>query len=824
MRILRRILLFAGLVVGVLFLSLTISVFLFKDKIIRHFITVANKSINTPIKVGKIDVSMWNEFPQLSIVLSDVYIEDSHPGIYPLLIAKTISFQLDPVRVYNNDYTIKGLKIVSAEANLKINMEGVTNYEVTKAKAAGSAGSGEIAFDLQNVKLEDVRVQYKNLVAKEDMQFKSGALRASIDSHSDIYRIQATGDVTTIQIGTGNQQYLVNKAFDIRTSLVYNDQEKSLAIEPSLLKLSKSPFEVSGSYAWKTKNLIDVKIVGKQNSIQTLLSLLPSSSSSDLSKYKSKGDVYFDGHLKGEISKTKSPALNLSFGFRNTTIYHPAYDAKIDGATLTGSFHSGDLMRQSSSSLQLTNVSGRLNGEPFAGSFSLRNFDDPEIGVVFKGKLDAEALTNFFPVEPLKEVKGMLLADLSFHGKTAYLKKRSTAQKVNTKGRIELSGIQFQYGANRIPVKDVNGVLQFDKHDLALSNLHASLGQSDFLFNGFLKNVITFMLFENQPIGVEADLQSAHLDVDELLSIGFSNSNDTGEPFAFKISPLVYLNFNCKVASLNYKKFNASGIKGDLLVKDRVAVSRNLSFSTMGGNISLSGILDSQNPKAIDLMGHFQLQHVHLDSAFYVFENFNQDFVQQKHLKGYANADVDLELSMNEHLRLFPETLVSDVSLVIEKGELNQFEPFGKLSKFIKDEGLNKLRFAEIRNDIHIEDKTIFLPQMEVRSNVTTIRLSGRHTFDQQIEYHLVTPLRIKRTNLDSDDEGESKLYFKISGTTDNYRVTYDTEAVRKKIATDLKNEVKELKEAFQNKGIQKKKEVELQTEEYFDWDNDQKP
>jgi hypothetical protein len=55
-------------------------------------------------------------------------------------------------------------------------------------------------------------------------------------------------------------------------------------------------------------------------------------------------------------------------------------------------------------------------------------------------------------------------------------------------------------------------------------------------------------------------------------------------------------------------------------------------------------------------------------------------------------------------------------------------------------------------------------------------------------------------------------------GTTDDYKIIYDTESVKKKIASDLKKEVKELKDAFKNKGTKEKKELELEEEEYFDW------
>jgi hypothetical protein len=197
-----------------------------------------------------------------------------------------------------------------------------------------------------------------------------------------------------------------------------------------------------------------------------------------------------------------------------------------------------------------------------------------------------------------------------------------------------------------------------------------------------------------------------------------------------------------------------------------------------------------------------------------------------KHLKGQANADVTFELTLNEKLKLFPETLVADISVLVKNGELNHFEPLQKLNKYVDDEGLSQLRFGELKNDIHVENKTVYIPQMQVRSNVTVLQISGTHTFDQQIDYHIITPLRSKKkidvtesAGAIEEHGGQLKLFLKITGTTDDYRVQYDTEAVRKKIASDFKGEVQELKDAFKNKGEKKKKEIELSTEE-FDWDN----
>jgi hypothetical protein len=149
-----------------------------------------------------------------------------------------------------------------------------------------------------------------------------------------------------------------------------------------------------------------------------------------------------------------------------------------------------------------------------------------------------------------------------------------------------------------------------------------------------------------------------------------------------------------------------------------------------------------------------------------------------------------------------------------------------KLSKYI-DEDMSKLRFNDLKNDIHIENKTVYIPQMEIRTKGNAIQLSGKHTFDQHIDYRIVAPF-LNRKKVDPDEafgaieddgKGQLKIFLKIVGTTDKYEVSLDKEAVKKKIAGDFKKEVQELKDAFKLKGKMKKKELEVEKDDYFDWE-----
>ena len=817
----KPILYFLGAVL-VIAIALVASVFIFKDRIIEAFIQEANKSLSTPIKIGKIEISAWNDFPNLAIVFTDVYVEDSHPQEHALLTAKTISFFLNPIEAWNGKYSIRGLQVMDSETDLKINAVGKSNFTIVKES---KDGGGSISFDLRNVRLVNTRVSYDDQQSHLHHIFGSEKLVASISTKNNVYDIIADGDLLTEQIGIGKNLFLKNKLFDVHTQLTYDDVKKTVDINPSTLKTNASTFDVSGNYLFKDKNIIDIAATGKDTDIQTLLSLLPDELSQKLKQYESKGDIYFNVSLKGEISEQKSPFISTSFGCKDATLFHPDYKSRIEHANLEGSFASASFTQLSRAELFLKNISGDLNGKAFTANLAMQNLEDPYLSFDFKGDLEAADILNFYPLPEIKELMGSIKADFSFEGKVSLLKKKATAQQVRTSGSIEMNQVNFSYGKTGIHFKDLNGTFQFNSNDLALSQVSGRFENSDFLLNGFFKNIVTFLFFDDQPVGIETDLKSDFLDVDQLFSIGFTGDSSD---YKFSISPNLHLNFNCDVKALKYKRFKPTDIKGDLLVKNQVAVSRNILLKAMGGDLTLNGIVDAKNPKAIDVISSFKLNGVHVDSIFYVFENFHQDFIEDKHLKGQTDADVSLEMTLNRKLNLIPETLIADISATIKNGELNNFDPLQDLKKYLDDETLARLRFADLKNDIHIENKIIYIPQMEIRSNATVLQVSGTHTFDQKIDYRIIAPLRNKKKidpdesfgAIEEDKSGKAKVFLKVIGTTDEFDVSYDKTALKKKLGNDMKKEVQELKEAFRLKGKKKKKELEVEKDEYFDWEN----
>jgi hypothetical protein len=169
-----------------------------------------------------------------------------------------------------------------------------------------------------------------------------------------------------------------------------------------------------------------------------------------------------------------------------------------------------------------------------------------------------------------------------------------------------------------------------------------------------------------------------------------------------------------------------------------------------------------------------------LDSLFYVFEDFGQKFITARHLRGRLTASGESDLYFDRRLTPLTDRMEAEIKATVRNGELNNFEPLQKLSMIARRDQLRHLRFAELTNNFYIQSRTVYMPEMEIRSNVRTasiIRVTGTHTFDQQMDYHLsipVLPGLLHRTSVGGSGTTGPNLLLAIQGDENDFRVSYD--------------------------------------------------
>ena len=139
---------------------------------------------------------------------------------------------------------------------------------------------------------------------------------------------------------------------------------------------------------------------------------------------------------------------------------------------------------------------------------------------------------------------------------------------------------------------------------------------------------------------------------------------------------------------------------------------------------------------------------------------------------------------------------------------------------------------------------------MEIKSSALNITCAGRHSFDNEIDYHIKVLLndllskkakKAKKENeefgvVEDDGLGKTTLFISMTGTVDNPIIKYDRKEAVTKIKDDLKQEKQTLKTILREEfgwfkkdsavTKDKKKEQKKDEEDKFiiKWDEDEKP
>ena len=805
----------------------------FKDKIIRLAVNEINKHIAVRIEVNPdIELSIIESFPEVSIRFKDVKIYESLPKSKNYMAnASEVFFAFDAWDFINQKYVIKHLSMQSGAINLQVDKKGNVNYNIFKPTPETPENKSNISFHLKKISIRDVKFLYHNQQSRQTYDAEAKTLKATLSFNDNVWKIDVAGDLSISAITIAETEYLKDKKVQLELKQEYRTDKKILHIMPSLLKVEDSDFKVHGSFDHSANANIDLNITAQKTSIRTLLSLMPKPVYDKLSVYESEGEVYFNSTIEGPIKKDENPMVTINFGFAGASFFHPDLKQKIENASLHGTFTNGISRRSSSSAIDLREIKGTLQGKSFSGNFFLQNFDDPFCRLNAKATLSLTSVVNFYPIPQIDSASGDADLSINFQGKINDLKTEEGNQRIKADGQLLLENVNFYIKPMDYSVHNLAGSFTFDRDNLEFKDVVAIVANSDFTTTGTLKNFISKLVFDKQTLVADAKFTSHNLDLKKLITRSSSenttNSDDAPKQKSSNILiPKGYkIRLDCTIDNFTYERLHASNLKCTFIADDPMLAVEEVTMKTAGGKLEFSAVANLTD-KGADINSEIKATSLYIDSIFHTFDNFDQTFIQDKNLKGQLNTQIQLLFSVNNNIKIIPSSVTATIDASILNGELNNFEPMKKLSKFMEEKQLEQIRFSEIKNKIYIANSIVSIPEMEIKSNITTINVSGTQTFDQEMDYALTVHLKdFKKKHKDKDEafgaieetkKGESLIFLKIKGRVGDYHIIYDTHKTKNKIKEDLKKEKKELENVFKRRETQEEKSPEL-GDDFFD-------
>ena len=774
----------------------------------NYFVTKLNEQIEAKISIHDIDLSLFSQFPKVSLDLNDVNITDPLNEMRMLLQAQHIYIGFSLYDILSRNYIIKQITIDSGTCNIYCNREGKYNFYIFKKD---TTTQDNIFLKLNNIQFNKTNFNYSDLESNQfyNLFLHTIILNGSFTKNFDDFN--CSGNLYVNKIKTGSFQLLKEKNAILDFALGINTDNKFISIKRGNLKIEDFLLSIEGSINNKPMHsFVDILFNAKQVSIQNLLSLLPLKFD-ELKSFDSNGDIYFTGSAKGYIGDNLQPRINIDLGIHNGKLKNSSSNLLLENINLKGHLDNGIKMNSESSKLDIKEFSIQIKNETVLGNLSINNFLHPFIDGQLSGRIDGAQLINLVNNKKIKTAEGDVNFNLKIKGLVNDFSNKNNWSKTQTSGNIDINLRHIKVADERKEIELIKASLSLNQNDILINSFQTKVQQSDIDIKGKMLNVIPYFLNENQQIEANIDYTSSYIDINHFIMPFTNNKRDTSKE---KNNPLqlpenISLKAKVIVSKLVFADFNASNLNATVNWKGKKISIENLSCQTMNGNILTSGQIENTSDGKFLMTSSSTLKNININELFRQCNNFAQEELTNKHLFGIINATFDVASVWSANLDCDLSKLYAFGDMEISNGEVINYKPLEKLSKYSDVEDLRHIKFAELKNKIEIKNKMIFIPNMDIKSNALNLTLSGTHTFDNIVDYKFkvkLSEILKKKRKPQKNDFGEEEdesgkglyLFLTMKGTIDNPKFNYDKLSVKNKMKQDIKIKKENIKDILQ--------------------------
>lgn len=793
-------------------------VFIYEDEVKSIIIGELNKNLKSEVRVDpkNIDLTFIKSFPKCALELKDVLILEAveRKEKDTLIYAENILLMFNLEDLWNKNYTINKINVNGAQCNLGISKSGKPNYIFWKQSE--EQGNGNLKFALKDISLKEINLKYRNAEQKIKLAlfFKEAVFAG--DFNDAQYALQTEGNARLEYLQVNKTSLLSQK--NIKYDLDLDVNNANYKINKAELALNEMYFSLNGNCNYKDSlELLDLKFNGKNLDIASLLSLLPEKYASRMDDYKSEGDFFSKGSINYKAGQ--KTIVSAEFGINNATVTYKQQNVKLSKVNIQGKLN----INEKEDYLNLQNISAELGSNTLNGYCLITNLSDPYLNLGGAVNANLADVNNFWPIDTLQYVSGSVQLNATIKGNLNEMKRSAFSQSISAEGSATLKEIKtkFKSKENEINISEGNFILS--NRSVAVNNFKMLIGNSDVELNGQLPGFMNYLLDAQQPLVINADLKCNKLILEDVL---YGGQNSSGSEKVNVPSNLSF-DLNASIADFTFSKFEAQSVSGKIGIHNQKVVAENISLITMDGNAQLNAIADASGEN-INIKAASDLQNINISKLFYQFNNFGQGTLSDKHLKGFATANINFTGTWSKELKCDLQTVVSSGSITVERGRLVDFKPLESLSKYVEVNELRDIKFSSLQSAFDIRNQVITIPKTFIKNSALNIELWGKHTFKNEIDYHFKLLLSEviasrKRANKqldeqlvfeEQDPENRRSVYVLMTGTVDNPIIKYDRKGLKQKIGEDIKAEKQTLKQILKEEfGLFKKDSTLMKSE-----------
>ncbi|MDZ7899298.1 MAG: AsmA-like C-terminal region-containing protein, partial [Arcicella sp.] len=482
--------------------------YFFKDKIQVKVNQEIQKKINATVYYEGFDVSLFKNFPDITLSLSGFGVVGKSPFMGDTLIqAKQFSVAADVKSILSGDkIEVHFVGLESPKILIKTLYDGSSNYDIYRkdslqVQQKETNAKSNFKVNIKSWKVTEGQIIYDDKSQNAYIYLQNINHEGSGDIASDVYDLVTKTDIENANIAYGGTNYLSDKKVLADMEISIDQANKKYIFKDNSLTINDFILNFAGSVALPdtANTIIDLTYSSPENSFKNLLSLVPNIYTDKFKDLKAEGNVKFDGMIKGTKNSTSFPSYDFNLLVSDAMFQYPDLPTAVTGINID--FKAKNTTNNLSNSvLDFKKIVLNFGKNPVNGRVLIEGLTKSKVDADLVAKLDLKQLSQIFPMKGL-EMRG--LYDLNLKAKGTYDSLTKQFPQVNAVMSLAngfIKSDKFPKPIENINTKatllNTDGALASTKLDIA--DLRMILEGEPFTANGTVHN------FENYNWDIKA--------------------------------------------------------------------------------------------------------------------------------------------------------------------------------------------------------------------------------------------------------------------------------------------------------------------------------
>ncbi len=778
--------------------------FIFRGKIDDMIRNEGNKLLNAEFNFKTLDISVFRKFPMISVTMEDFWIKGIDDFANDTLVkADELTAGVNLFSFLGkNGYEITNVQLNNSEFRAIVLANGKANWNILKPDTAtitthkeknSSDNDSTLHIALDQFVIKNMNVIYDNRQNELYASMNNFNLQCSGDFSSDQTIINLQGGASFINLKSKGVPYLSNVTLSTELFLDADFVTQKYILKENKVCLNAITTSFGGWFTLgDSVKSMDLHLATNQISFKELISLIPGIYTTDFDQLQTSGTAKLTAFAKGELKGDSIvPNFNIALSVENGMFQYPSLPSGIDEINIEATINNpGGKLSQTT--VNVDPFDFRLAGNPFSLAASIMVPKDvPIFYVQANGSLNLAMLNEVFPLEAI-QLNGLLQTDIGIEGKLSYIQKEQY-DLIKAKGHILVD--KLEVATSSIPnIKIAKAIFTFTHDKLNLSETNIIVGNSDLKLNSSFENYLGYILKDGMLKGT-LNIQSNKLDLNDFMTeltdttliapyseLGEEPGSTKKVPTLLLIPQNIDFKMNTSLKEVLVKDMMLKHINGELTIKDSKANMNNLSFESLGGTLAMNGYYSTANPKAPELKGALQMNHIEFITAYKELDMVKELVPLFENLKGSFWGSMHIETTFDVEMNPILNTMQAKGNLSTKDLSLSGIKTVDEIVNAVENPKLKEWKVKDINVDFTIKDGRLITEPFDLKLGNYNINLSGSTGLDQTIDYKGEIRLPHSTTNHSSSNV----INLNIKGTFSSPKVSVDTQSIIKQAATSL--------------------------------------